>query len=148
MTYTKSRLWLIILIIIGIALIALFLMPPHTTNIPNTESEINFLQQNKIIAPKEFSHILEPLLAKPSTQQIDVIESPKISSLTLSAILNNKALLNNKWVAPNEVVFFQDNEFTLIEIQNKNVILKNNTDSSTLTIKLFDKQKSSSFSLK
>ncbi|STQ87195.1 hypothetical protein LS73_001165 [Helicobacter muridarum] len=145
-------------ILIAISLILLFIVTYYeTTDIQNIQHKIDFLQQEKTISARQFS-ILELDITnnnmENSINQINKMESiydqenkQDNTTLNLNAILNNKALINERWFSHNETLLFSNDSFKLIKIQSDYITLKSNSSSKIIILNLQNDNKNDSFIL-
>lgn len=89
------------------------------------------VKQNSKPKIKEISY--NPFLFDVMKKDVELAVSGKeIIKYSLSAILNNKVLINEKWYKVNENV----GEARVIEIKNKSVVLQNITSNDKITIEI------------
>lgn len=136
-------------ILIVISLILLFSVTYYeTTDIQDIQHKIDFLQQEKIISARQFS-ILELDITNNKMESIyDQENKQDDTTLNLNAILNNKALINERWFSHNETLLFSNDSFKLIKIQSEYITLKSNSSSKIIVLKLQNDNKNDSFILK
>ena len=117
----------------------------------NIQEKLAFLQQNKNIAEKDFTTILESIMPKkeiPETKENLAQTQPKKEDtsqkeehpkdeLTLYAIIDNHARINAKWHKVGDVITDGKDTYTLKSVGKFKITLINTATKEPLTLEMF-----------
>lgn len=110
-----------------------FFTPP----MHNIETKLLFIQQQKDIAQKDFSFLTNLLKPQAKNQVLDnetLLQSQKEQDISpqiplrLHAIINNKALINEKWVNLYDEIEYNYRIYIVEKITQNRVVLRNKAD--------------------
>ena len=133
----------LILIFICITLIYIyFLIKNKYFTIPthNIESKLIFIQQQKEITQKDFSFVMKQLksqeenkdLINNSLQNKEEENTETKIPIKLQAIINNQALINEKWISLYETIEYNNKVYILQKITKHGIFLQNKEDKNDI----------------
>ena len=131
---------------------AYYLYPPAPRL--DIDSQMRFLKQDKLIEKRDFSLPLLSLIptneAKEALDEVQTESNKGEEKLALEAILDNKILLNGKWIALGQEVWHGNKRLVLVSIRPNGIWLRKTEeleDKSLIFVPLIGGQEDGLFSL-